>query len=52
MSEARSLTNVIGNGVATLVVAKWRGELDMAKMNRELKGTALEATPRLEATHL
>jgi aerobic C4-dicarboxylate transport protein len=28
MSEARALTNVIGNGVATLVVAKWCGELD------------------------
>ena len=36
MSEARALTNVIGNGVATLVVAKWTGELDMATMDREL----------------
>ena len=36
MSEARSLTNVIGNGVATLVVAKWTGELDVAKLNSEL----------------
>jgi aerobic C4-dicarboxylate transport protein len=32
MSEARALTNVIGNGVATLVVAKWTGELDMVTM--------------------
>jgi aerobic C4-dicarboxylate transport protein len=38
MSEGRSLTNVIGNGVATLVVAKWTGELDVAKMNKELEG--------------
>ncbi len=38
MSEARALTNVIGNGVATLVVAKWTGELDMVKMRRELSG--------------
>jgi aerobic C4-dicarboxylate transport protein len=38
MSEARSLTNVIGNGVATLVVAKWTGELDMATLRRELGG--------------
>ncbi len=37
MSEARALTNVIGNGVATLVVAKWTGELDMATMRRELE---------------
>ncbi len=28
MSEARVLTNLIGNGVATLVVAKWYKELD------------------------
>jgi aerobic C4-dicarboxylate transport protein len=27
---------VIGNGVATLVVAKWTGELDVATMQREL----------------
>jgi len=36
MSEARALTNVIGNGVATLVVAKWTGELDTATMHREM----------------
>ncbi len=46
MSEARSLTNVIGNGVATLVVAKWTGELDVAKMNRELAGEGPGASPR------
>jgi aerobic C4-dicarboxylate transport protein len=38
MSEARALTNVIGNGVATLVVAKWTGELDTVTMQRELAG--------------
>jgi aerobic C4-dicarboxylate transport protein len=37
MSEARALTNVIGNGVATVVVAKWTGELDAATMQRELE---------------
>jgi aerobic C4-dicarboxylate transport protein len=36
MSEARALTNVVGNGVATLVVAKWTGELDTVRMRREL----------------
>ncbi|HTL36610.1 MAG TPA: dicarboxylate/amino acid:cation symporter [Kofleriaceae bacterium] len=36
MSEARALTNVIGNGVATLVVAKWVGDRDDDKMNAEL----------------
>ncbi len=31
MSEARALTNIIGNAVATLVISKWEGELDMTK---------------------
>jgi aerobic C4-dicarboxylate transport protein len=34
MSEARAITNLIGNGVATIVVAKWEGALDEAKMHR------------------
>jgi aerobic C4-dicarboxylate transport protein len=42
MSEARALTNVIGNGVATLVVAKWTGELDTTTMQQQLKATATE----------
>jgi aerobic C4-dicarboxylate transport protein len=33
MSECRALTNVVGNGVATLVVSRWQGELDTAKIN-------------------
>jgi aerobic C4-dicarboxylate transport protein len=44
MSEARALTNVIGNGVATLVVAKWTGELDTVTMSRELKGAPAAQT--------
>ena len=36
MSEARALTNLIGNGVATLVVAKWTGDLDTERMTRHL----------------
>jgi hypothetical protein len=36
MFEARALTNVIGNGVATLVIAQWTGELDAVTMHREL----------------
>ncbi len=38
MSEARALTNVIGNGVATLVVARWCRDLDTAQLDRELDG--------------
>jgi aerobic C4-dicarboxylate transport protein len=37
MSEARALTNLIGNGVATIVVSKWEGELDHAQMERGLR---------------
>jgi aerobic C4-dicarboxylate transport protein len=37
MSEARALTNLIGNGVATVVVAKWTGDLDIERMRRRLE---------------
>ena len=36
MSEARALTNLIGNGVATIVVAKWCKQLDESTLQREL----------------
>ena len=36
MSEARALTNLIGNGVATVVVARWEGALDMDRMRAQL----------------
>jgi aerobic C4-dicarboxylate transport protein len=37
MSEARALTNLIGNGVATVVAAKWENALDVQKMQSILK---------------
>ena len=37
MSEARALTNLVGNAVATLVVAKWVKELDVDQMQSELE---------------
>lgn len=36
MSEARALTNIVGNGVATIVVSRWEGELDLPRLRREL----------------
>ena len=36
MSEARALTNLIGNGVATIVVGRWCGEVDVERMRRVL----------------
>jgi aerobic C4-dicarboxylate transport protein len=42
MSEARAITNLIGNSVATVVVAKWEGALDARRMTRILNGEAVE----------
>ncbi|GIZ51559.1 dicarboxylate/amino acid:cation symporter [Noviherbaspirillum aridicola] len=36
MSEARALTNLIGNGVATVVVGRWTGDLDLERMRQHL----------------
>ena len=38
MSEARALTNLVGNGVATIVVAKWTGELNKKQLSAALNG--------------
>lgn len=38
MSEARALTNIIGNGVATLVISKWEGELDTSHLREKMRG--------------
>ena len=38
MSEARAITNLIGNAVATMVVAKWDGALDIERANAILEG--------------
>jgi len=45
MSECRALTNVIGNGVATLVVSRWQGELDSAKLREVMSQPSEQATP-------
>jgi aerobic C4-dicarboxylate transport protein len=38
MSECRALTNIVGNGVATVVVSAWEKELDRSKLNAALRG--------------
>ena len=45
MSEVRALTNFIGNAVATLVVARWEGELDQDTLNAALAGKAAPLAP-------
>ena len=42
MSEMRSVTNLIGNGVATIVVAKWENEFDAERAARVLNGESVE----------
>ncbi|AXB79248.1 dicarboxylate/amino acid:cation symporter [Novosphingobium sp. P6W] len=41
MSECRSLTNFIGNAVATVVVSRWEGKLDHDQLDAALSGTTL-----------
>ena len=38
MSEARALVNVIGNGVATIVISRWENEIDVERMRAVLNG--------------
>jgi aerobic C4-dicarboxylate transport protein len=46
MSEARAITNVIGNGVAAIVVARWTGDLDEETLRRELDcGAGRQSSP-------
>lgn len=41
MSEARALTNLTGNGIGTLVVARWTGHLDRARLHQVLENPTL-----------
>ncbi|RBP16512.1 aerobic C4-dicarboxylate transport protein [Roseiarcus fermentans] len=43
MSENRALTNIIGNGVATVVISAWEGELDREKLRAGLSGPSDDA---------
>ena len=49
MSEARAITNLIGNGVAAVAVSRWEGELDTARARSVLDGGAVldEPVPEL-----
>jgi aerobic C4-dicarboxylate transport protein len=50
MSECRALTNLVGNGVATVVISRWEGELDVDKLHETMAhpitvGEELESQP-------
>jgi aerobic C4-dicarboxylate transport protein len=50
MSECRALTNLVGNGVATVVISRWEGELNVAQLHKIMAhpiavGEELEAQP-------
>jgi aerobic C4-dicarboxylate transport protein len=51
MSECRALTNLIGNGVATIVISRWEGELDAQALHETMAHpiTASEEMERLAA---
>ena len=48
MTQGRALTNLIGNGIATFVVAKWENELDRTKMKQVLYEAKEKNQPALE----
>jgi aerobic C4-dicarboxylate transport protein len=52
MSECRALTNIIGNGVATLVVSRWEKELDPETLRRNLAQPSGETESESEAPEL
>jgi aerobic C4-dicarboxylate transport protein len=50
MSECRALTNFCGNGVATIVIAAWEGELDREALRRELASSPGALSEREESS--
>jgi aerobic C4-dicarboxylate transport protein len=52
MSEARAITNLIGNGVATVVVSKWEKEFDTQRARDVLNNVATVEAEEYEAGHV
>jgi aerobic C4-dicarboxylate transport protein len=48
MSECRSLTNFIGNAVATIVVSAWEGGLDRDRLRGAMAGANLPLALNME----
>jgi aerobic C4-dicarboxylate transport protein len=49
MSECRSLTNFIGNAVATIVISAWENALDRDRLGKAMAGEPLPTTPDMES---
>jgi len=48
LNEARAVTNLIGNGIGTIAIAKWDGSFDQAKAAQEIAAmNARKANPVL-----
>jgi len=47
MSECRALTNLVGNGVATVVISRWEGEVSPAQLRAAME-PALPVRPLVE----
>jgi aerobic C4-dicarboxylate transport protein len=45
MSEARAITNLIGNALAAVVVARWEGAIDLQRLRQTLDGVPTDAGP-------
>jgi aerobic C4-dicarboxylate transport protein len=45
MNEARAVTNLIGNGIATIAIAQWEGAFDRTKAEAALEGRDAEPVP-------
>ena len=46
MSECRAITNLIGNGVATVVISRWEGEVTPEQLRRKMSGTEKHSRSR------
>ena len=49
MNEARAVVNLIGNGVATIAIARWDQALDMEKVRQVIREQRGESAPRITA---
>ncbi|MRK22667.1 dicarboxylate/amino acid:cation symporter [Pseudomonas sp. JG-B] len=52
MSEARAITNTIGNAVGTMAIAKWVGALDKSRMDQVLSGSELPEQSQAQQSSL